>query len=112
MDSDFTRNAEITNGRVAMVAITAYAYEEALLKAPIFPINLFSPFKQAAEVAAPVVASAVEKLALNADGTLDLGLTPKPEAVAEAVAPVLEATAEAVAPIAEAVAPIVDAVTM
>lgn len=41
MDSDFFRNAEITNGRVAMVAITAYAIEEAVTKAPIFPINLF-----------------------------------------------------------------------
>ena len=109
MDSDFTRNAEITNGRVAMVAITAFALEEAVLKSPIFPINLFSPF-QAAEVAAPVaaVAAAAEKVVLNADGTLDLGLTPK--VVEEVVAPILEATAEAVAPIAEAVASIPDAV--
>merc|ERR1719421_2236640 len=40
-DSDSMRNAEITNGRVAMVAITAFALEEALIKAPIFPLNLF-----------------------------------------------------------------------
>merc|ERR1719482_232499 len=40
-DSPSMRNAEITNGRVAMVAITAYALEEALTKAPIFPISLF-----------------------------------------------------------------------
>merc|ERR1719240_499030 len=40
-DSPAMRNAEITNGRVAMVAITAFALEEALTKAPIFPINLF-----------------------------------------------------------------------
>ena len=40
-DSPSMRNAEITNGRVAMVAITAFALEEALTKAPIFPINLF-----------------------------------------------------------------------
>merc|ERR1719331_386160 len=40
-DSPSMRNAEITNGRVAMVAITAYALEEAITKAPIFPINLF-----------------------------------------------------------------------
>merc|ERR1719230_1673333 len=40
-DSPSMRNAEITNGRVAMVAITVFAYEEALLKAPIFPISLF-----------------------------------------------------------------------
>jgi hypothetical protein len=41
-DSPAMRNAEITNGRVAMVAITVFALEEALIKAPIFPINLFS----------------------------------------------------------------------
>merc|ERR1719238_1988153 len=40
-DSPSMRNAEITNGRVAMVAITFYALEEAITKAPIFPINLF-----------------------------------------------------------------------
>jgi len=40
-DSPSMRNAEITNGRVAMVAITAFAYEEAITNAPIFPINLF-----------------------------------------------------------------------
>merc|ERR1719398_649699 len=41
-DSPSMRNAEITNGRVAMVAITVFALEEALIKGPIFPINLFS----------------------------------------------------------------------
>merc|ERR1719436_1459293 len=40
-DSDSMRNAEITNGRVAMIAITVFALEEAITKAPIFPINLF-----------------------------------------------------------------------
>jgi hypothetical protein len=40
-DGPGMRNAEILNGRVAMVAITIYALEEALTKAPIFPINLF-----------------------------------------------------------------------
>ena len=40
-DSPSMRAAEITNGRVAMVAITAFALEEALTKAPIFPLNLF-----------------------------------------------------------------------
>merc|ERR1740138_2001256 len=40
-DSPSMRNAEITNGRVAMLAITAYALEEAVTKAPIFPISLF-----------------------------------------------------------------------
>merc|ERR1719248_338691 len=40
-DSPSMRTAEIMNGRVAMVAITAFALEEALTKAPIFPISLF-----------------------------------------------------------------------
>merc|ERR1719263_1503638 len=40
-DSQGMRAAEITNGRVAMMAITAYAIEEAVTKAPIFPISLF-----------------------------------------------------------------------
>merc|ERR1711918_117790 len=40
-DSPAMRTAEITNGRVAMVAITGYALEEAITKAPIFPISLF-----------------------------------------------------------------------
>jgi hypothetical protein len=39
-DSPGMRTAEITNGRVAMIAITVFALEEALTKAPIFPINL------------------------------------------------------------------------
>merc|ERR1740138_1107564 len=39
-DSQGMRAAEITNGRVAMVAITVFALEEALTRAPIFPINL------------------------------------------------------------------------
>merc|ERR1712006_13280 len=34
-DSPSMRNAEVTHGRVAMVAITAYALEEAITKAPI-----------------------------------------------------------------------------
>merc|ERR1719240_1127177 len=41
-DSPTMRNAEIFNGRVAMLAITAFAYEEAILKAPIFPINILT----------------------------------------------------------------------
>ncbi|KAL1511568.1 hypothetical protein AB1Y20_006362 [Prymnesium parvum] len=40
-DSEGMRGAEITNGRVAMLAITLFALEEAITKAPIFPINLF-----------------------------------------------------------------------
>merc|ERR1712230_340465 len=40
-DSPAMRNAEITNGRIAMLAITAFALEEAITKSAIFPINLF-----------------------------------------------------------------------
>ena len=40
-DSPSMRAAEIMNGRVAMLAITAYALEEAVTRAPIFPISLF-----------------------------------------------------------------------
>jgi len=39
-DSPTMRAAEITNGRVAMIAITVFALEEAISKSPIFPINL------------------------------------------------------------------------
>jgi hypothetical protein len=39
-DSPSMRNAEILNGRVAMVAITVFALEEALTKSAIFPISL------------------------------------------------------------------------
>jgi hypothetical protein len=38
-DSRSFRDAEIWNGRLAMVAITAFAFEEFVSKAPIFPIN-------------------------------------------------------------------------
>jgi len=34
-DSSFFREAEIQNGRVAMVAVTIFAFEEAIFKAPI-----------------------------------------------------------------------------
>ena len=34
-DSPSMRNAEITNGRVAMVAIVVFAFEEAIFKAPV-----------------------------------------------------------------------------
>merc|ERR1740138_1050131 len=126
MDSDFTRNAEITNGRVAMMAISLYAYEEFLTSAPIFPISLFSPFKKVAEVAAPVLAAA-NKPVPNADGTyslrapedvatsvLEATQTP-PEALMESaaatasVAPMAEMAEAVVTPIAEVVAPIADA---
>ena len=40
-DSPSMRNAEITNGRVAMIAITVFALEEAIFRTPIFPISLF-----------------------------------------------------------------------
>jgi len=41
-DSQSMREAEILNGRVAMAAITLFALEEAITKAPIFPINLIT----------------------------------------------------------------------
>merc|ERR1719311_1592564 len=44
-DSPYMRNAEILNGRVAMMAISIYALEEALTKAPIFPVSMFSAFR-------------------------------------------------------------------
>ena len=34
-DSSFFREAEIQNGRVAMLAVTIFAFEEAIFKAPI-----------------------------------------------------------------------------
>ena len=117
MDSEFTRNAEITNGRVAMMAITLYAYEEALTRAPIFPINLFSPFQKAAEVAAPVVAPVIAPAAVALEAVpeamapvLESAQMPV-EAVAAAapVAPLSEMAETVVAPIAEVVAPIADA---
>lgn len=40
-DSPSMRDAEIANGRIAMLAITIFALEEAITKAPIFPISLF-----------------------------------------------------------------------
>ena len=45
-DSDFTRAAEIWNGRVAMVAVTIYALEEAVTKTAVVSETpwLFEPF--------------------------------------------------------------------
>ena len=37
MDSKITRNAEIWLGRVGMMAVVGYAFEESLTKAPLFP---------------------------------------------------------------------------
>merc|ERR1719201_3069820 len=69
------RNAEITNGRVAMIAITIYAYEEALLKAPIFPINLFrgpvAAVSDAVGDAVGAVVSAAVDTPLVQSGALD-----------------------------------------
>merc|ERR1719450_1718519 len=41
-DSPSMREAEIANGRIALLAITIFALEEAVTKAPIFPINLLT----------------------------------------------------------------------
>merc|ERR1719174_2301891 len=74
-DSPGMRNAEITNGRVAMIAITIYAYEEALLKAPIFPINLFrgpvAAVSDAVGDAVGAVVSAAVDTPLVQSGALD-----------------------------------------
>ena len=103
-DSPSMRNAEITNGRVAMIAITAYALEEAVTKAPIFPISLFvTPAPVEAVVKAVASAAPVDVLADMAAAM--------PAPIAEVVTPIVEAVAEApVAEMAEAAAPIVDAV--
>merc|ERR1719164_206606 len=116
MDAEWSRNAEITNGRVAMMAIAAFAYEEALTKAPIFPISLFTPFKNAAAPAAvaPAVVSEAAEWKIGPDGSLINILEEQARmqaeaaaaAAAAAVAPIADAAATAVAPIAEAVAPI------
>merc|ERR1719450_1378477 len=41
-DSPSMREAEIANGRIAMLAITIFALEEAITKAPIFPLSLLT----------------------------------------------------------------------
>merc|ERR1719409_2611129 len=122
MDAEWSRNAEITNGRVAMMAISVYAYQEALTKAPIFPISLFTPFKNAAAPAAvaPAVVSEAAEWKIGPDGSLINILEEQARmqaesaaaaaaAAAEAVAPIADAAATAVAPIADAVAPIASA---
>merc|ERR1719238_272910 len=73
-DSPTMRNAEITNGRVAMVAITAFALEEALIKAPIFPLNLFvTPAAAPVVQAASTSAAGVAAVSTDASGALNLG---------------------------------------
>ena len=37
LDSKVTRNAEIWLGRVGMMAVVAYALEESVTQAPLFP---------------------------------------------------------------------------
>lgn len=99
MDADWTRNAEVTNGRVAMLAITAFAFEEALTKAPIFPLNLLiTPQVQEAYAQ---VKSAASSYVLSLDD-LPESLQPPPAPVAEVAAAVSDA--------ADAAAAVVDAV--
>jgi len=104
-DSPSMRNAEITNGRVAMLAITAYALEEAILKAPIFPLNLVVTAPGPITIAAQAASSVASAATAAADGTFDLGeFFPVPEPVAapvvEAVGAVADAAGEAVAAVA------------
>merc|ERR1719428_509687 len=112
-DSPGTRNAEILNGRVAMVAITIYAYQEALTKSAIFPINLFRPVEAVSgavggAVAAVVSAAAdtpssgaLESLLAAADQTEELARG-QMAAVAEPLAAVADAVGDAVADAAAA----------
>merc|ERR1719269_161845 len=62
-DSPGMRNAEILNGRVAMVAITLYAFQEALTKSAIFPINLFRPVEAVGGAVGGAVAAVVSAAA-------------------------------------------------
>lgn len=41
LDSPAMRTAEIINGRVAMLAITTFAFQEVVTKAPIFQFHLW-----------------------------------------------------------------------
>jgi len=109
-DSESMRSAEITNGRVAMLAITAYALEEAATKAPIFPLNLLI----SKPVLAPAVVAAAnslgEAMSLGSDKSFDLGSffpVPEPEPVVAAV----EAVTDAVSELAAAAPAVVDAVS-
>merc|ERR1719313_709549 len=101
-DSSGMRNAEITNGRVAMLAITIYAYEEALLKAPIFPLNLF----RGPVAAVSAVVSAAVDTPLVQSGALDSLLAAADQAEKD-LAAVGDAVGDAVAAVGSGV---VDAV--
>jgi len=114
MDGPGMRNAEITNGRVAMMAITIYAYQEALIKAPIFPINLIRGPVEAVggavgDAVSAVVSAAVdtpssgalESLLAAADQTEELARE-QMAAVAEPLAAVADAVGDAVADAAAA----------
>merc|ERR1719171_999425 len=119
-DSPSMRNAEITNGRVAMVAITIYALEEAVTKAPIFPINLVSQFRGtvaavsdavgdvAAAVGAAVDTPALDSLLSAADTAADAvgDAAADVAAAGAAVAAAADAAADAVGDAAAASAPV------
>merc|ERR1719387_159445 len=106
-DSPGMRNAEILNGRVAMAAITIFALEEALLKAPIFPINLFrgtvNPVEAVGGAVGAVVSAAVDT---PASGALDSLLAAADQAAAD-LAAAQDAVGDAVAAVGSGV---VDAV--
>merc|ERR1719174_1845492 len=114
-DSPGMRNAEILNGRVAMIAITLYAYEEALTKSPIFPISLFRGPVAAVDAVGGAVVSAVVSAAADtpASGALDALLAAADEQVAAVSDAVGDVVGDAVADAAAAVGSgVVDPVAM
>merc|ERR1719387_1215402 len=102
-DSPGMRNAEILNGRVAMIAITLYVYEEALIKAPIFPINLFRGPVAAVSDAVGAAVGAVVDTPLVQSGALDSLLAAADQAEKD-LAAVGDAVGDAAAAVGDAAA--------
>merc|ERR1719353_2366350 len=109
-DSPYMRNAEILNGRVAMMAISIYALEEALTKAPIFPVSMFSAFRTIGAVTDAVgdkVEEAVSAVAAIETPALDALLA---EAEQRKLAAMGEAVGDAAAAVGDAALAVGDAV--
>jgi len=115
------RNAEILNGRVAMMAISIYALEEALTKAPIFPVSMFSAFRTIGAVSDAVgdaVEEAVSAVAAIETPALDAllaeaeqrKLAAMGEAVGDAVGDAAAAVGDAAAAVGDAAAAVGDVV--
>merc|ERR1719375_3092007 len=103
-DSSGMRNAEILNGRVAMMAITLYALEEAVTKAPIFPINLFRGTVAVVGDAVGDVAAAVGDAAAAVGAAVD---TPALDALLAAADNAVVTAADAAAAVGSGVADVV-----